>query len=148
LIEARRQGVQWAMNWPSEPNQQDSNQCVAFQTATEQAACQQPSGQCGCSKPAINECSCSACQRCAPKTALSAGQYPKGVLLVEVLKCRGAGDNWQGLVISLPPPVAVQIHFPSERIEGVIPSSACFTSISFPPAVPPPRLLVAVNCLS
>ena len=148
LAEARAQGIQWAMYWPDEPNQQGSTQCVAIEPTAEQSACPEPSGRCPCCKPAVSECPCCACQHCASKATCQEKRSVSGVLLVEALKCHGVGENWQGLVISLPPPAMVQFHFPDEIVQRLSFSSLHLSMVSFSPAVPPPRLLIAANCLS
>jgi hypothetical protein len=141
LAEARAEGIEWAANWPSEPSQQNENQWACFQPTNEHAACEPPAGQCPCCKPAANECPCCACQSCTNSRTCKESQPISGVLLIEALKCHGVGENWQGLVISLAPPPMIQVRFPNEIFELVNLSATTVSSISFPPDVPPPRLL-------
>jgi hypothetical protein len=68
-----------------------------------------------------------------------------GVLLIEALKCHGAGDNWQGLSTSYPPPPIFTFPFSNDAVEWVALPTAAVSSISFPPDVPPPRLFVAFH---
>ncbi|HTQ39729.1 MAG TPA: hypothetical protein VMJ32_11930 [Pirellulales bacterium] len=141
LAAARAQGIEWAAYWPHDPSPQDSSPSVGTSPVPEQAVCQEQSGQGSGCKPAACECSCCACQRCANTQTCKENQPTSGVSLLEALKCHGAGENWQGLVVSLAPPPMVQVRFSSEMVELVNISSPTFSSVSFPPDVPPPRLL-------
>jgi len=140
LAEARAKGIEWAAYWPSEENHQDSIQCMAMRSAAGDAGCQQASGPCPCCKPAAHQRACCACERCT-KAKPSERQSEGGILLMNALKCHGVGDNWQGMAVSLPPPIAFQFLFSDEAVGKVNFFSLHFSSASFLPDVPPPRFL-------
>jgi hypothetical protein len=140
LAEARAKGIEWAVNWPSS-QREDSSWCVASGTAVENSDCQKSSGEGSCCKPVASECHCCACEHYA-KAKADERQADNGVLLMNALKCHGAGDNWQGMAISLPPQTAVQFHFSDEAVGNVSFYSLHFSSVSFSPDVPPPRFLI------
>ena len=121
LVEARAKGIEWAVNWPGNENQQD----------TEQFCSEQKQG---------NTCSC-CCGHCGQKQASADQQPSKGIVLIEALKCHGASENWQGMAISLPPPAAIQYRFPDEWVDYVRLRSPQLSSVVYPPDVPPPRVL-------
>ncbi len=125
LAEARVKGIQWAMYWPDE-----RKECVANLDSC---------------KPS-HACQCCACEHCASKSACCERQHASGVVLIEALKCHGVGENWQGLAISLPPPMAVRYYFPDDCVDHVRLYSPQRSSVAYPPDVPPPRYLVAVSC--
>lgn len=140
LADARVKGIEWAVNWPSDQNSQDSNRCVATRSAAEKSGCQKPSGECACCKPVASECPCCTCHGCTQAKPCER-QSENGILLMSALKCHGAGDNWQGMAISLPPRPIFQFHF-SDQLVGTVNFYAMhFSSVSFQPAVPPPRVL-------
>jgi hypothetical protein len=145
LAAARAQGIEWAAYWPRDPNQQNSQEMVEPETVPKQTACQASAVRCPfCQRP-TSECVSCSCERCTKRAAVKENHSTNGVVLIEALKCQGAGDNWQGLAISLPPPVAIQVRFPDETSQRIRLSPLSFASLSFPPDVPPPRFLVAVN---
>jgi hypothetical protein len=128
LAEARDKGITWAVNWPSD----ESWHKAVERAATEDSAAQGETHTC-------------ACGRCGHGSNVQPhNDTADGVILIEALKCRGAGENWQGLAISLPPPQAVSAQSLTPSIERVTIRSLHFTTLSFPPATPPPRLHAAV----
>jgi hypothetical protein len=120
LAEARAKGIEWAVNWPGNENKHD----------TERFCSEQP-----------REHACCGCGHCTQKLVSTEQQHSKGIIIVEALKCYGVGENWQGLAISLPPPVAVLYRFPDNCVDHVWLYSPHFSSVMYPPDVPPPRLL-------
>jgi hypothetical protein len=118
LAEARAKGIEWAANWPGSENQQDTQQFCSEQPR-EHACC---------------------CGHCGQKSAAAEQQRSKGIILIEALKCHGVGENWQGLAVSLPPPVAVPYCFPNECVDYVRLHSPQLSSVTYPPDVPPPRV--------
>jgi hypothetical protein len=149
LAEARAKGIQWAMNWPSDGSWRNAIDESSAPASTPKSDCQsRTTTACEtCNQPSTpaetHTCACSRCSRCNHRPNVQQSDTA-GIIVVEALKCHGVGDNWQGLAISLPPPVAVLLESPMPSAERVTVLSLHFTSPSFPPATPPPRLLTAV----
>jgi hypothetical protein len=148
LAAARAQGIEWAAYWPRDSGQPDSNQAVSFQSSPEQAVCQEQSGSDSDCGSAVCDCPRCACQRCAGKTTCKESRPLSGFLLIAAMKCHGIGDNWQGLSISLSPPAIFRFQSRIDVVEQITLIAQRFSSISFPPAVPPPRWISAVHSLS
>ncbi len=69
LAEARAKGIQWAMYWPGDENQRDTEKFCSEQT---------------------QEHPCCCCGHCGQKLASAEQQPSAGVILIEALKCHGA----------------------------------------------------------
>jgi hypothetical protein len=141
LAAARAAGIQWAANWPSDDKWQDSAKMACEEQCHAHDSCNETSHQCPCCKPKTT-CSCCNHGESPSSTAECSQQHSKSVILLEAMKCHGASENWQGLSISLPPPIADQIDFLHGPVETVHSVPAQFSSISSAPDVPPPRVLV------
>jgi hypothetical protein len=142
LAEARAAGIQWAMNWPSGDNQQNSREIACAEPQQAHSTCQELPGKCHCCGPKVNACPCCACEHSTDQKLTCEERHSNSVILIEALKCHGVGENWQGLAISLPPPQAVQFNFVGGPVGSTNLTSPQFSSVSFPPDVPPPRFLV------
>jgi hypothetical protein len=125
LAEARLHGILWEEFCAQTPDE----------TASTCPCCANHSHRCcgtvGCemlcrSSPSMHDCA----KRSGPN---------RGVILIEALKCHGAGDNWHGLSVSLPPPSEVCPALSDDVIQWISLPSETHLSLSFPPALPPPR---------
>jgi hypothetical protein len=68
---------------------------------------------------------------------------PRGIVLLEALKCRGAGDNWLGLAPALLPPIADWQHADAPEPAVALPVVRRL-SVSMAPPTPPPRSRLAL----
>lgn len=86
---------------------------------------------------------CSCCRQhssvCTDSSCAKRSRAASGIVLIEALKCSGAGDTWHGMSVSLPPPAEVSLAFAKAPVERTCCISRNFSTISFPPDLPPPR---------
>ncbi len=111
-------------------------------------ACDETNSTCACCAhhaAAGPETSCgkSGCTKSSEIAVCARQSRPaRGIVLIEALKCSGAGETWHGMSVSLSPPPEVSFSFADDHIERTCSSSPRLLTISFPPDLPPPRSTV------